>query len=168
MLDDRTKDAPPHHGIQELPHTLRAAAEIVRELRANPLLSRLIAAFSAMPLSDRPVVLEALEAEVQARRLSLATEDVTGQSMCPSPNARLYLRVHETDTPRLPFDRDDMMLAMLRGMRASTLLVDTLHETWLEASKEALGHLDAGRRTAVATLLRELLQLCDAFDPLAE
>jgi hypothetical protein len=147
--------------LRDLPTTLRAASSIVQELRSNPELSRLITAFFAMPPSDRPIVLTAIESEVQARKLSLATEDVTGQSMFPSPHARLYLRAHERERSRLPIDRHDMMLAMLAGMRASTLLVGELHETWLGSVRDTISHLDATTRAIVTSLVRDALCLLE-------
>ena len=162
MGKDARTDEPARNGLLDLPSTLRAAAEIVGELRTNPLLVRLVAAFSAIPTDDRAVLLEAIEHEVQARRLSLATQDISGQSMHPTPNARLYLRAHETDLSRLPIDQDDMMLAMLRGMRVSCLLLQgNLRDIWLAATRAAIGHIDSATRATVALLLRDVLGLIE-------
>jgi hypothetical protein len=155
---EKPESPPPGlESLRDLPATLHAATTLIHELRDHPEFARMVALFSAIPPTDRRVILTAIEKEVEARRLSLATEDVTGQSMHPSPNARLYLRSHERDLSRLPIDRDDMMLAMLAAMRASVLLVGDLHATWLGAVRDAIGHIDATLRASVTALVRDAL-----------
>lgn len=145
---------------------IEVAARLADALAADPLLHRVTEAFRLMPLEDRETIVTALEREVQARRLSLATENATGQSMHPNPNARLYLRSHETVVPRRLLERDELMLSMLRGMRVSPiLLVPDIHAAWVDGTREALQHLDASTRAAVAQLLREALVMVEANDP---
>jgi hypothetical protein len=157
-------DTPPTT-LDLLRATLEEALAFTRELGGDPLLSRLLATFRAMPAEDRPVVLEALEREVAARKLSCATEDVSGQSMTPNPNARFYLRAHETGFDRSLLERDEMLIATVRGMRAATLIpaIPEVHAAWRDATREAMQHVDDATRTAVESLVRDVLQfLVDA------
>jgi hypothetical protein len=115
-----------------------------------------------MPLEDRATILNAIEREVQARRLSNATQDATGQSMHPNPHARLYLRSHERVAPRNMLERDELMFAMLSGMRVTPiLLTPDIHKSWVDGTREAMEHLDETARASVEQLLREALVLLD-------
>ena len=108
--------------LEHLQRTLEAALDFARELTADHVLVRLLAAFRAMPAEDRSVVIGALEREVAARKLSLATEAASGQTMVPNPNARFYMRAHETTFDRSMLERGEMTIATVRGMRAATLI----------------------------------------------
>ena len=148
--------------LQELVEVIEVAARIAESLAGDRVLQRLIEAFRAAPYEDRETLVGAIEREVQARRLSRATEDMTGQSMHPNPHARLYIRSHETVSPRNLLERDELMLAMLSGMRVSPiLLTPDIHAAWVEGTREALEHLDSTARAAVAQLLREALVLVE-------
>jgi hypothetical protein len=151
--------------LEELTGILDAAARLADALAGDPVLRRLLESFRLMPLEDRDAIAGAIEREVQARRLSRATEGATGQSMHANPNARLYLRSHETAMPRNLLERDELMLAMLSGMRvAPLLLVPEIHASWLDGTREALEHLDPQAVAAVAQLLREALALVEQAD----
>ena len=148
---------------------IEVAARLADAIASDPILHRVIEVFRLMPLEDRATIASALEREVQARRLSLATENATGQSMHANPNARFYLRAHEAVVPRKLLERDELMLAMLSGMRVSPILmVPDIHTTWVEATREAIEHLEAPARTAVAQLLREALEMIEELDPAPE
>ena len=149
-------------GLRELATVIETAAQLAEQLLGDSVLWRLVEAFRLMPLEDRAPIVGAVEREVQARRLSRATEDSTGQSMHPNPHARLYLRSYEQAMPRNILERDELMLAMLSGMRVCPiLLVPDIHASWIDGTREALQHLDEGARAAVVTLLREALALAD-------
>jgi len=148
--------------LQELVEVIDVAARLAESLAADGLLQRLIDAFRTAPFEDRATLVGAIEREVQARRLSRATEELTGQAMHPNPHARLYIRSHETVVPRNLLERDELMLAMLSGMRVSPiLLTPDIHAAWVEGTREALEHLEPTARTAVAQLLREALVLVE-------
>lgn len=156
--DDRT-------GLQRLTDVIDTAVRLADSLMADPILQRLVDAFRLMPIEDRTVIVSAIEREVQARRLSRATEETTGQSMHANPNARLYLRSHEQPMPRYLLERDELMLAMLSAMRLSPiLLVPDIHTAWVDGTREALEHLDPSSRAAVGQLLRETLAMVDEVD----
>jgi len=145
--------------LETLQATLEAALGVARELSGDRLLGRLITAFREMPAQDRAVLIEAIEREVKARNLSRATEAVTGQSMVPNPNARLYLRAHETGFDRNLLERDEMMIATVRAMRVATIIpsVPEIHESWRAAVREAMQHVDQATRIVVEQLVVEML-----------
>jgi hypothetical protein len=125
-------------------------------------LQRMIETFRLMPMEDRSTIIGALEREVQARRLSRATEDVTGQSMHPNPHARFYLRAHERAMPRMPLERDELMLAMLAAMRITPILtVPDIHTAFVEGTRAALEQVEKSTLDVVAGLLRETLALVE-------
>jgi len=112
---------------------LKEATALVTELDGDPVLRGVLESFRLMPLEDRGAIAEALHREVQARRLSLATEDVTGQAMHANPHARLYLRSHETAIPRSLLERDELMLALIQAMRlAPVLRTPAIHDELIE------------------------------------
>lgn len=167
MGDEPTTDST---ALEHLQATLESALELTRDLAADPLLVRLLSVFRSLPAEDRPAILGALEREAAARKLSLATEGMTGQSMVPNPNARFYLRAHENAFDRNMLERDEMMIATVRGMRAASLipLVPDIYAMWREATREAMEHVDASTRAVVDRLVRDVLGfLADADRPAA-
>lgn len=155
--------------LQELADVIEVATRLTDGLVGDPVLQRLLEAFRLMPIEDRAVIVSAIEREVQARRLSRATEEATGQSMHPNAHARLYLRSHETAVPRNLLERDELMLAMLSGMRvAPILLVPDIHAAWQEGTRVALEHVDEPTRVAVAALMREALAMVEEAAAAAE
>ena len=155
MGDEPTTDST---GLEHLEAALAEALELTRTLAGDPVLARLLAAFRLMPAEDRGVVVGAIEREVKARKLSLATEDLSGQSMVPNPNARFYLRAHESSFDRNLLERDEMTIAMVRAMRAATLIpaVPDIYASFREASREAMQHVDEATRAIVERLLQEV------------
>src|SRR5262245_25215169 len=119
MRDSDRKSESSRSTLHELADVIDAAVRLADAIANDPVLHRLLEAFRLMPLEVSGTILCAIEREVQARRLSVATEDATGQSMHPNPNARLYLRSHEQVVPRNLLERDELMFAMLSGMRVS-------------------------------------------------
>jgi hypothetical protein len=152
-------DEPSKTPLEQLQHTLEAALDFARELTADRVLVRLLAAFRAMPAGDRPVVIDALEREVVARKLSFATEGVSGQKMVPNPNARFYMRAHENTFDRSMLERDEMMIATVRGLRVATLIpaIPDVYASWQSATLEAMREVGEATRTTVERLLHELL-----------
>ena len=162
MSDSDRKSETSRSTLHELADVIDAAVRLAEELANDPILQRMSEAFRLMPLEDRGTILRAIEREVQARRLSCATQDMTGQSMHPNPNARLYIRSHERVTSRKLLERDELMFAMLSGMRLTPiLLTPDVHASWLSGTREAMEHLDDTARASVEQLLREALALLD-------
>jgi hypothetical protein len=148
--------------LRRLAGLLEDATALADDLMRDGTLRRLLEAFRLMPLEDRDPIVEALEREVKARRMSLATEGTTGQSMHPNRNARLYLRAHEKTISRNLLEREELMLAMLQSMRASAfLLVPEIHSSWIEGTREALTHVDGATRATLVGLVREFLALVE-------
>ena len=145
--------------LEQLQATLGAALEIVRELGEDQLLQRIIAVFRAMPTQDRPVIIGVLEREVTGRLLSRATEKPVGQSTHPNPNARLYVRAHDSGFDRRLYDRDEMMIADIRAMRIACLIrkVPGIYSIWKDAMREAMDHVDEEARTIAEELLHDVL-----------
>ena len=148
--------------LQQLDDVLETAAHLAGQIATDKVLGRLVAAFRLMPIEDREIVVKAIEHEVQARRLSRATEGATGQSMHANPHARLYLRSHQRAVPRDLLERDELMLAMLNMKRLTPmLLVPEVHGSWVDGTRAALEHLEPEMRRAVAGLMREMLAMVD-------
>jgi hypothetical protein len=147
--------------FSRLMEALDAAAALADELRGDRLFWRLVSAFRLMPAEDRPVVVDVVEREVKARRISYATHDVTGQVMHPNRHARLYVRSHQAPVvPRDTLERDEMMLAMLSALRVVPILATPeIHASWVDATREAIGHLDADTCRTAVELLREVIAL---------
>lgn len=152
--------------LETLRTMLDGGMALMADLLDDPLVGRWLDAFVAMPAADRGVVVDAVEREVKARRLSRATESTTGQAMHPNPNARLYLRAHGPEAQRSDLERDEMMLATIRALRVIHVIAETpeIHAEWRDATREALTHVDAETRAVVAGLLRETLGLVDEVD----
>ena len=156
--------------LDQLQTTLEAALTLVRELADDGLLGRLIATFRAMPTPDRPVIIGVLEREVTGRLLSRATEKAVGQATYPNPNARLYIRAHESTIDPRAFGRDEMMIADIRGMRIASLIrnVPDLYATWKDALREAMEHVDEPTRLVAEELLHDVLAAIAAAREAAE
>ena len=162
MRDSDRKSESSRSTLHELADVIDAAVCLAEAISNDPMLQRLLEAFRLMPLEDRATILRAIEREVQARRLSCAMQDATGQSMHPNPHARLYLRSHERVVPRNMLERDELMFAMLSAMRVTPiLLTPDIHASWVEGTREAMEHLDDTARASVEQLLREALVLLD-------
>ncbi len=163
MDDDGGRPRSGTSTLEQLIEVLDVAARLTDVLAGDPALQRVFDAFRVMPMEDRTVIARVIEREVQARRLSLATETVTGQSMHPNPHARLYLRSHQKTVPRLRPERDELMLSMLAAMRLTPiLLVPDIHTAWLDGTRDALEHLEPSASGATAQLLREMLEIVES------
>ena len=149
--------------LEKLTEVIDVAAKLAEALAGDATVQRVVEASRLMPFEDRTVVADVVEREVRARRLSVATEATTGQSMHPNPHARLYLRTHQKAVmSRNALERDELMLSMLAGLRVTPLLlVPEVHEAWLDGTRAALEHLEPEARDAAGVLLREALALVE-------
>ncbi len=141
----------------ELRDRLGEALDLARELATDDLLSRLIAVFRHMPFQDRPVIIGILEREVAGRMLSRATEKAVGQETHVNPNARLYVRAHNSGIDMRIFDRDEMMIADVRAMRIAGLVrnVPQIYDVWKEALRDAVQQVDDETLGNAEQLLRD-------------
>lgn len=145
--------------LEQLETTLEAALALLLELANDDLLRRLITVFSSMPSGDRPVIIGVLEREVTGRLLSRATEKPIGQSTHPNPHARLYVRAHASGFERQLYDRDEMMLADIRGLRIGCLIrnVPGIYALWKDAMREAMDHVEEPTRAIAEELVHDIL-----------
>ncbi len=145
--------------FEDLRKALAQAADLAEQLANDPLLGRLIAGFRSMPLRDRAPIVGVLEREVTGRMLSRATEKPIGQETHVNPNARLYVRAHNSNLDARHFDKDEMVIANVRAMRIATLIryVPEIYATWKEAIREAMDHVDESNRTVAEELLHAVL-----------
>ncbi|MCW5890955.1 MAG: hypothetical protein KIT14_10420 [bacterium] len=145
--------------LEQLQVTLTAALSLATDLSSNALLQRLLAVFRAMPADDRPVIMGVLEREVLGRLLARGTERNVGQTTHPNPNARLYVRAHESDYERRLFDRKGMMIADVRAMRIAPIIRDipAVRELFREAMAEALGQVEPHLWSVAEDLLHDVL-----------
>ena len=152
------------NAFERLQESLGMALDLARELAGNELLGRLVAVFRSMPLQDRPVIIGLLEREVAGRALSRATEKAVQQETHVNPNARLYVRAHNSGIDPRIFDRDEMMIADVRAMRIAALIrhVPQIYELWKDALREAMQQVDEATRANAEQLLR------DGLDAIAE
>jgi hypothetical protein len=143
--------------FEQLRDYLGRALEIARDLASDAILGRLIAVFQQMPFQDRPIILGILEREVAGRTLSRATEKAVGQETHVNPNARLYVRAHNTGIDHRIFDRDEMMIADVRAMRIAGLVrnIPTIYELWKDALREAVQQVDDETLANAELLLRD-------------
>jgi hypothetical protein len=146
--------------LETLLATLRTATMLAADVVRDPLLRRLISTFHAMPDRDRETIVGVVEREVQARLLSQATERVTGQGARANPNARLYVRTHQSEAQRSDFERDEMMLATLRALKVIPLLtIPEIHAEWRDATREALDQVEPETIAMMERLVVELLEI---------
>ncbi len=147
---------------RELFHTLedvlRTAVGLVREIGSDPLVGRLLAAFRALPVEDREVIVGVLEREARSREMARTTaESLTGLVLRPNPNARLYVRV--MDQEPVP-DRRRAVVAAVRAMRL--MHNGPLQGDWETEATAALRELEPDERASIEAFNRRMLELIAA------
>jgi len=147
---------------RELFHTLedvlRTAVGLVREIGSDPLVGRLLAAFRALPVEDREVIVGVLEREARSREMARTTaESLTGLVLRPNPNARLYVRV--MDQEPVP-DRRRAVVAAVRAMRL--MHNGPLQGDWETEATAALRELEPDERASIEAFNRRMLALIAA------
>lgn len=163
MADKQSSVGP--EALVDLGKALEAALGLVTELADDRLLARLVKAYRAMPSGDRPTLVDILEREIGGRILSRATEKPVGQETHLNPNARLYVRVHNSALSDQHFDHDEMVIADVRGMRIACFIrnVPAVYAAWKAAIREAMDHVDEPVRAVAEELLHDVLAaLADA------
>jgi hypothetical protein len=154
--------------LETLVATLQVALELANGVAHDRVLQRLFAAFKAMPAEDRDVIVGVIEREVHARRLSRATEGITGQGARPNPNARLYVRTHGREAQRSDFERDEMALATMRALKVPPLLtIPEVRDEWRAATRQALAESDPAVYSVMEDLLVEALAMVRERRPVA-
>jgi len=144
--------------LDQLVDILEVARTMVRELTEDPLVVRWMSVYRAMPDGDRETIIGVLEREVLGRHLSQGTEKAVASSTRVNPNARLYIRTHETEFDHRHFDFEQMRVANVRAMRVATIIryVPGIHKLFKEALRAAMDEVDEPTREVVEHLLRDV------------
>ena len=158
-MADRDDDT----ALGQLVDVLEVARSLVRELTEDPLLGRWMSVYRAMPDGDRETIVAVLEREVLGRHLSQGTEKPVGSSTHVNPNARLYVRSHETEFDHRHFDFEQMRIANVRAMRVATIIrfVPGIYALFKEAVRAAMNEVDEPTREVSERLLRDVLAAID-------
>ena len=153
-MTDRADD----RSLGQLIDILEVARTMVRDLSEDPLLSRYLSVYRAMPDEDRDTIIGVLEREILGRHLSRGTEKAVAQSTHVNPNARLYVRSHATEFDPRHFDFEQMRVANVRAMRVATIIryVPAIHALFKEALRAAMDEVDEPTREVVEHLLRDV------------
>ncbi len=149
--------------LETLTVLLRAASAIVDDLAvvADPFLGRLTGVFARMPAEDRAPILEVLEREVSIRLLARSSNQLLSgfELGPPDPNARLYARVFARQPPYET--RDQLMVAVLRGIRMMLDVPARTRAQWEHATFEAFRKLNPTERDAIAQINRDMLAMLE-------
>jgi hypothetical protein len=142
---------------------LEVARTMVRDLTDDPLLSRWMSIYRAMPDDDRETIIGVLEREILGRHLSRGTEKPVGSSTRVNPNARLYIRSHETEFDHRHFDFEQMRVANVRAMRVATIIryVPGIYALFKQAIRAAMDEVDEPTRETAEGLLHDVLAAID-------
>jgi hypothetical protein len=154
-MTDRDDDT----ALGQLVDVLEVARSLVRDLTEDPLLARWMSVYRAMPDEDRETIITVLERETLGRHLSRGTEKAVGSSTHVNPNARLYIRSHETEFDHRHFDFEQMRVANVRAMRVATIIryVPGIYALFKEAVRAAMDEVDEPTREVSERLLRDVL-----------
>jgi hypothetical protein len=128
MPDDaRARDV-----LTTLQTVLASAAGLAKDLTEDPLASRLLTALARMPPEDREAIVDVIEREVDLRLMSLEGQGpLSGLRVTkPNPNARLYLRVEDTEGP-LRVSPEEIVRAVIRSSRV-------MHRSFQRGSKATM------------------------------
>ena len=145
------------HGLAGLEAVLQSARGLVNELLHDPLLPRLLAAFSALPEHERETILGVLERDATWRRIVDETSGTTGITVRPNPHASLYVHVTAEPQPS-PRDVDVIRLGIARFLPLLPLFFQPgVHEQWMRSARELVRDappelLAIGERLARAVL----------------
>ena len=140
----------PSEKLDVLRTLLESAARIAGELASgtDPLLAQLGRIVEKAPPEDLEVLLGVLEREIEAKINADATCDaMTGLSLRPNPNARLYTRVID---PEPAFERQEVILAAIRAMRGLHHAVEQKALDWESITQEALRTSSSAERESIA------------------
>src|SRR5437773_4358822 len=142
--------------LEALRTLLDSASRLLGELTDDPLLARWTTVFAQIPAPDREAIVAILEREMQARATAGAAGDLTGLSLRPNPNARLYTRVL-TDDPRPNPER--AVRQALRAIQVTHDAVAPMDSEWKAIARNALGQASAAERANMERFARDLLGL---------
>jgi hypothetical protein len=147
------------HGLDALRAVLTSARGLIDDLAGDPVLTRLLRAFSALPAADREPIVRILERDAAWRHIVEETRVATGIAVRPNPHASLY--VHVLDAPE-PSARDISVIRL--GIERFVGLLplffqEGVHAQWTASARALIGASDAELRALGARLGREVLAL---------
>lgn len=157
--DDREK-AP----LETLLTLLNSAREFAAQVVDDPLVERLLAAFSRLPQPDRESIVGVIERDATWCRIVEQTADTTGISVRPNPQASLYVHVvaPQTEPPDAPLRRDVDIIRF--GLERFVHMLPFLfqpgvHQQWVTSAKELIADASPELREHALRMCREVLEL---------
>ena len=159
-------DPAPSDTLSTLQHVLASASRIAQDLLHDTLLPRLLGLFTRMPPDDRETIVSVLEREVDLRTMSLEGHgQLSGHRVSrPNPNARLYLRVNETE-PAPYFAPEEIFQAVIRAARVMHRSVQRgateMREVWGPGIVAGLRSLDPTERASLRWFHQTILDFID-------
>jgi hypothetical protein len=151
-------------GLAGLQAVLATARGLVDDLLHDPLLPRVLAAFSSLPENERETILAVLERDATWRRIIDETSGPTGIRVRPNPHASLYVHVTEEPEPSAR-DIDVIRLGIARFLPLLPLFFQPgVHEQWTRSARELIRDASPEVREMGARLAREVLALIAEAD----
>jgi hypothetical protein len=170
-MPDRSRGKPGEtvQGLDALRTMLDTAGRLVSTLARDPLLGRLLAAFQAIPAAEREAIVAIIERDVAMRRADMdGSGTLIGMhNVRPNPNARLYVRVMESDAGDVPFlSFEELIGAVTRAARVMhrvMVTTPTANETWKDKVLATFEQLPPEELESIAWCLRHGIGLIDAL-----
>ena len=140
---------------------LDSARGLVGGLARDPLLDRILRAFSMLPEADREPILRVVERDATWCRIVEETSGATGITVRPNPHASLYLHVlDEVSSAPLARDLDVIRLGIGRFVHLLPLFFqEGVHAQWTASARELIRASDTELRRLGIRLAREVLAL---------
>lgn len=155
----------PGEKLDVLRTLLESAARIAGELASggDPLLAQLGRIVRKAPPEDLDILLAVLEREIDAKLNADVTADaMTGLSLRPNPNARLYTRVIDREPT---FERDEVILAAVRAMRGIHAAVrEPKFLDWQAVAQEALRSASPAERESIREFCRVMAAFVESIE----
>jgi hypothetical protein len=158
-------------GLGALQAILASALGVVEDIIGDPLVERLLRAFTMLPPADRGAVVTALERDAHWCRISEETYPAAGIRARVNPYGSLYVHVVDQVTGQPiepePSARDISVIrsGAERLARLLPLLVyGPVHEQWTTSVRELIRASDVELRAIAARLAREVLALLEQAD----
>jgi hypothetical protein len=159
----------PADPLATLQNVLASAAQIAQDLASDAIMPRVLDVFARMPSEDRETIVAVLEREVDLRNLGRAAPSppLSGVSLTrPNPNARIYLRVTDSEPPPYvtPEEIAQAVMRAARVMHRALSRNPRLADDWEPAMVRALALIEPAERESVRWYHRRILALLDAAE----
>jgi hypothetical protein len=160
---DQSGSDRPGEKLEVLRTLLESASRIAGELASgtDPLVAQLCRIVKKAPPDDLNVLLAVLEREIDAKTdADLTADAMTGLSLRPNPNARLYTRIIDREPT---FERHEVVLAAVRAVRGIHHAVEQKSVDWQEVAQEALRTSTPEERESIAKFCRLMLAFIETI-----